>query len=605
MCGIFGVFDNQNSLKNRQPELEAARDTLRHRGPDGEGSFLSSEGKVYLGNRRLAIIDLSGGRQPMTSPDGRYTIVFNGEIYNYKELRRALQSQGHVFKTNSDTEVLLYYFIQHPTDYFKDLRGPYAFAVYDAHTQKLILSRDPSGQKPIYYLQHNHQFAFASELSALKDWFKDFPWSLGKQELQLYLNNYLVPPPYTIFKSVFKMMPGHELAYQVGKLATKNILPSFFADRPTTSDLYTLLDKTIQLELTSDVPVACLLSGGIDSSIIAALAKRHNPRLHTFSIFWEKTPTDHPDLVLSRKVAAQLKTTHREVRFSINDYKKHIQLIQDHFGEPFSRPSIYFWSILFSEIKKDFKVVLSGNGGDEVFGGYPETYRNVRKRNSLLQKTILNVFPQGLAEKVYDWSSQTGQETLQMVAYLLAQPAAKRSGYRRSYKARQLNACLKKDIQLNGYDPDAVFEATFAQTNGDILKKWMYTDLFQRNQEIVTIDADIISMAHSVETRAPFLNQAILQYFARQDSADLIDGRSYKKPLVPILEKLDLGYLVNRPKIGFDGGLTTDPCQNLLENVLENRWTADIFAKPEQLSPELRLKEYFLRDYIRDFKVVA
>src|SRR4051812_22663301 len=362
MCGICGIAGNAD-----RDRLEAMLRTLVHRGPDSGGTHV--DGPVALGARRLSIIDLAGGDQPIENEDGSLVVVQNGEIYNYPELRRDLERAGHVFKTNCDTEVHLHLYEQHGPEYARLLRGMFAVAVWDAPRQRLVLARDRYGIKPLYYRDAGGNLEFASELRALPR------GEIDPDAVEAFLAFNSIPAPYSIFKDVRKLPPGHVLvreesgSVQLIPYSRPGPLPVRHDDEAElVEELRARLRDSVRAHLLSDVPVGVLLSGGVDSAVLAALAAEEtSDAVHTFTIGFEERSFD--ERADARRVAERYATNHHELLVR-PDPQKLFETLADVFDEPFADSSA-LPTYLVSQLAADHvKVALSGEGADELFGGY-------------------------------------------------------------------------------------------------------------------------------------------------------------------------------------------------------------------------------------------
>jgi asparagine synthase (glutamine-hydrolysing) len=380
MCGLFGFFSNRSEKLNVEI-LDACRDTLCHRGPDMVGNF--QDRGLYLGFRRLAILDLSSeGRQPMTSSDGRYTIVFNGEIYNFLELREELERQGEVFRGHSDTEVLLHLYAEHGIQSLDKLNGMFAFGLYDKWDRTLLLVRDRLGVKPLFYWRHEQALAFASELRAMRG-LRGFPTAIDPEALGLYFRLGAVPEWTAIYPGVSKLAPGCWLRYHLesgrveGPVAYWDLPPVGEEDGKTEDDwvdeIEAMLWDATRIRLRSDVALGVFLSGGIDSGLVAAAAAQQHSGLTSLTIGFAGEPEDETALALATARRLGLNAVTRNI--NLLEGLEILPRVMAHFDEPFSDTSALPTSLVCTEARKEFTVVLSGDAGDEVFGGYENHVR--------------------------------------------------------------------------------------------------------------------------------------------------------------------------------------------------------------------------------------
>ena len=371
MCGISGIVSN-GAGRELRTVVDRAVSRQRHRGPDESGVWVG-EG-VVLGHNRLSIIDLSGGRQPMREDAGRFTIVFNGEIYNFRELRRNLEQTGDRFSTSSDTEVLLKLYRRHGAECLQYLNGMFAFAVWDERERTLFLARDRLGVKPVYYWIDGSELRFASELSALTE--GEAGLTLDEEALLDYLSYLYVPAPRTIYAQVKKLPPAHYLTWKDGTVSVRKYWNPWHIQPDDTlsteewaEKLRPLFLDAVRSRLVSDVPLGAFLSGGVDSSaVVAAMATMTDRPVKTFSIGFEGDPSN--ELPYAREIAQLYKTDHVERIISPSDVPDLLQLVSQHFGEPFADSSAIPTLAVSALARENVTVALSGDGGDELFAGY-------------------------------------------------------------------------------------------------------------------------------------------------------------------------------------------------------------------------------------------
>src|SRR3984893_13865638 len=381
MCGICGMLN----LDGSPPDITVVHqmaETIKHRGPDGDGFY--SDTAIALGHRRLSIIDLATGDQPILNEDQSIAIVFNGEIYNYRELREQLIKKGHRFRTNGDTEVIVHLYEEKGIECVRDLNGMFAFAIWDAPRQQLFLARDPLGEKPLYYTSVGRQFLFASELKALLR-AAHVRRQIDPAALDDYLAYGYVSSPRTIYDSVSKLPAAHRLLVQGGRIDISRYWYPWSDTRldvtesEATCELMTLLSDAVRLRMRSDVPIGAFLSGGIDSSLIVALAAKQTSGLQTFSVRLNQLGFDESPY--ARLVAERFHTDHHEIEVDVPQLSDVPMLVRQ-FDEPFADPSAVPTHYVTQAASKHVKVCLSGDGGDELFGGYSQ-YRRTWIENSL------------------------------------------------------------------------------------------------------------------------------------------------------------------------------------------------------------------------------
>jgi asparagine synthase (glutamine-hydrolysing) len=401
MCGIVGKVHADLARPLERKTLQSMCDAIRHRGPDDEGFFF--EGGVGLGMRRLRVIDLAGGHQPMENEDGRLRIVFNGEIYNYRELRAQLEERGHTLRSASDTEVILHLYEDEGVECFRHLRGMFAIAIWDRLRGELVLARDRLGKKPLFYAQTASGLSFSSELqSLLCD--GEIKREIDAQAIDEYLSYLFVPHPRTIYKGVKKLPPASWAVFSAGQLRTGRYWNVRYEEpEPARSredqveKLDVLLREAVALRLVADVPVGAFLSGGLDSSLVVALMREMGQeRVRTFSIGFAESSFD--ELAYARQMASVLDTEHEEfvVNYEVEDL---VPKLLHHFGEPFADSSAIPIYHLSRVTREHVTVALSGDGGDEVFGGY-------RRYQARLLADQYNRWPRWAGPAMGEWFLQ-------------------------------------------------------------------------------------------------------------------------------------------------------------------------------------------------------
>jgi asparagine synthase (glutamine-hydrolysing) len=552
MCGITGA------VPGIEPEI-LGRMTARlaHRGPDGEG-FLSC-GEVSLGHRRLAIIDLPGGAQPMTSADGRCTIVFNGEIYNFAALRRELEAEGAKFRTRSDTEVLLELWARRGPAALEKLRGMFAFALWDTPRKTLHLVRDRLGVKPLYWCQVGPRLLFASEIKGLLA-HPDVPRRLNPQAVDDFLTYLYVPAPQTIFSGLFELPPAHWLRWEAGRVEVHrywDALPAPVAQPlpHLLEELIACLREAVELRLVSDVPLGAFLSGGLDSSTIVALMARASAQpVRTFSLGFGAGEEHYTELEHARAVSAHCGTQHRELEIR-PDSAALLPRMVAHFDEPFGNPTALLVYQLSELTRRHVTVALAGDAGDEVFLGYPR-YAGVRLRRFLdflprpvrravaAASNTLSDSPNGFharrrAREFLSTAGAAWQDAYaEWVSYFT--PAMRRQLYTDEFRSA-----------LGGYDSRVVLDECFQRVAGaDPLDQAAYVDLHTFLPFNLLEYGDRMSMAHALEVRLPFTDHRLVEFSLRLPAALKLRGRQSKfllrqaaRPLLPAstLQRKKLG----------------------------------------------------------------
>ena len=557
MCGIVGYASGDVS----EEALRRMMDAIAHRGPDGEGLVVKDD--VGLGHRRLAIIDLDGGVQPMVSRSGALWITFNGEIYNYRELKQELEKDAP-FITDSDTEVILRLYERDGAQCVRRLRGMFAFAIYDMRTRTLFAARDHLGQKPFYYTDADGEFAFASEIKALLA-LKPSLRELNPQALHEYLNLRIITPPRSMFRRIHKLPPGHHLIYRDGVL---RIEPYWSLDfrhkhrggfRELLDALEDQLTQTVRYHLVSDVPVGAFLSGGLDSSLIVAMMSRFSQGFKTFS--GDVPYGQYSELPWCRMVSERYGTQAHELEIAPSLVRTLPDLVW-HLDEPSDPLSVCVYHI--AELaSREVKVVLGGDGGDELFGGY-DRYFGQRYvswyallpewfRRSVMTRA-LKLVPQG------QWYRSVGHRLRWMHQLSFANSGARYArslsyfyfsdAYRdRLYAPRLQDAAghFNAEENLKYY-----FDAENAE---QLIDRMLYTDCMTRLPDHPVMIQDRMTMAHGLEARAPFMDHELAAFCAAIPSRFKIRGRHLRYIQTQLARRHLPRALVERKKQGFASAL--------------------------------------------------
>uniref|UniRef100_UPI0040497843 asparagine synthase (glutamine-hydrolyzing) n=1 Tax=Gelidibacter sp. TaxID=2018083 RepID=UPI0040497843 len=523
MCGINGVIFKSNTNESSvKQQLTVMNNLIIHRGPDDDGVFAAnnSNNSVGMAMRRLSIIDLSSGNQPMFSEDKSITIVFNGEIYNYKTLKSQLLQEGARFHTQSDTEVILKLYETYGTDGFQQLDGMFGFSIYDAKKQKVFIARDFFGEKPMYYTHTDNQFLWASELKSIINCLPSKP-EISLDGLNLYFRLTYIPAPYTIYESIHKLEPNSFISYDLNTFEFD--IQTIHDNKPIKKQHITFEDakkqvknkviKSVESRSISDVPLGTFLSGGVDSSVVSyCLATMSDSKIDTFSIGFEKASYDETDK--SRVVANLIHSNHHEFIISESDLAHNIDAILLNFDEPFADSSSLPTYLVSSKTKAHVKVALTGDGGDEVFGGYNKYY--IGKLNS----RYTSIVPQILHKNIHKISNG-----------LLKQKDDAR-GFK--YKLNKLLNAINYtdsyywDIISLGFDTKDINEQLLTKyqkqnlfdyyktksniSNPKTLNDFMTIDRHMSLEGDMLVKVDRTSMLNSLECRAPFLNRELFEY---------------------------------------------------------------------------------------------
>ncbi len=562
MCGIAGwanLESNAPLQNNGEAVLRSMCGRMKHRGPDSEGLWLDES--VALGMRRLSIIDLATGDQPVYSEDKSIVVVMNGELYNFREVRADLERRGHKFETQTDTEILPHLYEEYGDAMVEYLNGMFAFALWDKRRQKLLIARDRFGEKPLYYGVFDNKLIFASEPKVLLE-NPHVERELNLDSLRQYLSFDYVPAPASIYKNIYKLPAAHLLILERGEIKTRRYWNLSFekpAEKLSVSEaseqLKELLADSVRMRLVSDVPLGILLSGGVDSSTVAAFAAQFSSkRVKTFSIGFEEDSFDESKY--ARQVAAHLGTEHYEDKLSVEAAADLISEIGGWLDEPLSDGSLLPTLLLSRFVKKHVSVALGGDGGDEIFAGYPMYYAHKVAnfygaiprflRNGLIEP-IVNNLPVSNKNLSFDYKAK------RFVAASKYDLVARHHSWFGSFSIEAQRDLLSKDV--------------LAQTSGNIYKgakdlleicnaenqieKMQFLDMnFYLAEDILT-KVDRASMAVSLEVRAPFLDYRVAEFAASLPLEYKLKGSVGKYILKEAVKNLLPASIIKRPKKGF------------------------------------------------------
>jgi asparagine synthase (glutamine-hydrolysing) len=592
MCGICGKL-NFDPGEPVEPELvQAMMDRIAHRGPDGAGAFVS--GAVGLGHRRLSIIDLSTGDQPMCNEDGSVWVVYNGEIYNFRELRADLQRRGHRFKSTSDTEVIVHLYEELGDACVARFEGMFAFALWDAKRRRLLLARDRVGIKPLYIANTGRALLFASEIKSLLAE-PGVGRRVDPQAVDRFLTYYYLPGEATLFDGIEKLPPGHYLTVSSGRVAVRRYwdLPLEAADpalpfAAAVDRLRNLLKEAVERHLISDVPVGVLLSGGVDSAGVLAHAAAHTAEpLHTFTMGFEGRgfADERP---YARLAAAAFGTRHHEVTMTAAEFRDFLPRYVWHMEEPVCEPpavALFFVSRLARD--SGVKVLLSGEGGDEAFAGYQD-YRNLLYLERLKAafgpfKSVLRAGFAALASA--GW--RRGRHYADLVPasvddYYYSRTSTPTAPFNRGKESLYLPG-FKAMLGTRRSDaPTRCLLETTAQHS--LLGRMLYVDTKTWLPDDLLVKADKMTMATSVELRVPLLDASILQFAASLPDRYKVDGRNLKRILKAALAPIVPPQILARRKAGFPV-----PYAQWLRGELKD------FVRDALLGPDAHLGAYFSR----------
>jgi asparagine synthase (glutamine-hydrolysing) len=600
MCGITGQL-NFDGARPVDPEILARMNqVIHHRGPDSDGFYL--QGHVGLAIRRLAVIDLVAGDQPLSNEDGSVWLVFNGEIYNYPELRSKLLDKGHRFRTNSDTETIVHLYEEYGVECVNSLRGMFAFALWDVNRNRLLLARDRLGKKPLYYAENDGALLFGSELKCLLQ-YPGFPRRPDLGAIHHYLGLQYVPDPMSVFVGVQKLPPAHRLVWEDGKLRTERYWELSYEPKIEKSaneleeELLERLEESVRIRLVSDVPLGVHLSGGIDSSIVTALAAKLTPRpVKTFSIGFEEERFS--ELPYARLVAQMYATEHHEFFVRFDDIPELTRKLIRHFDEPFADPSAIPVYLLAQHTREHVTVALNGDGGDELFAGYIR-YDLDRYANAYAHMPTLlgqKILPALLAH-VRQPLDRPGEKNWLAGVKRLAQAA------RTTKKANILRwgSYFTDDMKDQLWNDDIVSELRASHTRTDqmlsnlfdaapanrFLDRTLYVDSRTYLPGDLLVKADRMTMAHSLEARSPFLDQEFQAWAARLPERYKSNGKTRKYLLKRACAKLLPPKLLTRGKQGF--GI---PLGAWLHGPLKS------WAKSLLLDPKARIGSYLKTSFV-------
>jgi asparagine synthase (glutamine-hydrolysing) len=536
---------------------------IMHRGPDDEGFYFKEN--VAMGMRRLSIIDLATGSQPVSNEDGSVWVVFNGEIYNFPELRRRLLARGHQFSTHSDTEVIVHLYEDHGDDLVDHLNGMFAFALWDERRRRLLVARDRMGEKPLYFTLTANAFVFASELKSLVV-HPEVGRRVNLLALRKYLQYEFVPSPHTMIEGVHKLRPAHRLIFEKGEWRTEPYWRlSYEGERlkvgedEAAEEVHDRLREAVRMRLISDVPLGVLLSGGIDSSAVAALAcEAAEGRVKTFSIAFEEKSFDESSY--ARLVANHLGTEHYERRFTEREMLEIVPEIPRLLDEPLGDGSLIPTFLLSRFTRERVTVALGGDGGDELFAGYP-TYAAHRVAD--YYRALPRLLREGLIEPaVARLPVSTDNLSFDFKAKRFVQGATLPVGERHtvwmgSYTAAQQRSLLAPEVLAACHDEEVFDEVRmYDYANGhDVVERMMTLDATHYLSECVLFKVDRASMAASLETRAPFLDHTLIEFLTKLPVGLKLRGQFGKWTGKYILKRSMRGRLpqqvIERPKKGF------------------------------------------------------
>ncbi|GCF08220.1 asparagine synthase (glutamine-hydrolyzing) [Dictyobacter arantiisoli] len=589
MCGICGIYN----ARSGEPVSTATIDTMirliAHRGPDDRGVHLA--GPLGLGFARLSIIDLSGGHQPMCNETGDVWIVFNGEIWNYKELRKELQERGHIFQTNSDTETIVHAYEEYGVDCIARLHGMFGLALWDGPRHRLLLARDKAGKKPLYYTNLNGNIIFGSEIKAVLG-HPQVKREVDVQAMADFLSVRYVPAPATLFKNIAKIKPGHWILFENGQMREECYWDFSFKateQRPMADYVAGIkqhVQRAVEERMMADVPVGAMLSGGVDSSIIAGIMSRcTNQKVKTFSVGFDQP--EYSELPYARMVANHFGTDHHELVVSSADLTQYWPLLTWHRDEPVSEPSDLGVYLISKLARQHVKVVLSGEGADELFAGYPKYVVDWMARYyHILPAALRDQAIQPLLERL-----PYSMRKLKIAARNLSQPAPQRwmnwfGIFNGPLKEQLLTPATKAMIDL---DASREFQHWLLHNpQRDALSSMLYLDTKIWLPDNLLMKGDKMTMAASLESRIPMLDYKLIEYAASIPSQAKIKGLKTKYLLKQAFADFLPTEILTRKKMGFNvptGIWFREGQRDLISNLL--------------LSERTHSRGFFQRDYIQ------
>ncbi|GCE17405.1 asparagine synthase (glutamine-hydrolyzing) [Dictyobacter kobayashii] len=588
MCGICGIY-NAHSGEPVSPQIiDAMTRLIEHRGPDDSGAHI--DGPLGLGFARLSIIDLSGGHQPMCNETGDIWIVFNGEIWNYKELRKDLQEKGHIFQTHSDTETIVHAYEEYGVDCVARLHGMFGFAIWDGPRQRLLLARDKAGKKPLYYTHLNGNIVFGSEIKAILG-HPAVKREVDVQAMADFLSVRYVPAPATLFKNIAKVKPGHWVLFE-NETMREECYWDFSFKKTEKHSIPEYLDgikqhvhRAVEERMMADVPVGAMLSGGVDSSIISGIMSTlTSHKVKTFSVGF-----DHPDyseLPYARMVADHFGTDHHELVVSSSDLTQYWPLLTWHRDEPVSEPSDLGVYLVSKLARQHVKVVLSGEGADELFAGYPKYVVDWMARYyHILPAPVRNQVIQPLLERL-----PYSMRKLKTAARNISQPAPQRwmnwfGIFNGPLKEQLLANETKMAINL---DASREFQHWLQQNpQRDDLSSMLYLDTKIWLPDNLLMKGDKMTMAASLESRIPMLDYKLIEYAASIPSEAKIKSLKTKYLLKKAFSNFLPEQILTRKKMGF----------NVPTGIWFREGQRDLISKL-LLSERIRDRGYFNNAYI-------
>lgn len=547
MCGFIGcIHEKPQTYSNTDKQkFKDMNDIITHRGPDDDGYYFSEH--IQFGFRRLSIIDLESGAQPLSYENERYWIIFNGEIYNYLELREELIEEGLSFETNSDTEVILALYSSIKEKTSEKLRGMFAFLIWDKEEQTLYGARDPFGIKPFFYYDDGERIFFASEKKSILLALENN--ELNSEALQHYMTYQFVPEPYTLSGSIQKLEPGHYFMKKIGapmeikRYWKAHFSPVIKSEDDFIKEIRDVLYDSVKVHMRSDVPVGSFLSGGIDSTIIASIAKEFHPDIKTFSVGFERDGFSEIDV--AKETAEKLGLENISYVITPEEYMKEFPKIMWHMDDPLADPACVPLYFVAREARKHVTVVLSGEGADELFGGYniyrePQSLEIFKKMPGFMKsllKLLARIMPEGMKGKSFIERGVTPMEE------------------RYIGNAKMFSEAEKKQL-LHTFDHSLKYtditKPLYAESNGyDPVDRMQYIDIHTWMRGDILLKADRTTMAHSLELRVPFLDKEVFEVASKIPTSLKTSHGTTKYILRKAAEGIIPDHVLDRKKLGF------------------------------------------------------
>lgn len=610
MCGIAGII-NLSGVTPPKDLLTRMTDIIEHRGPDGSGDYFSNG--VAFGHRRLSIIDIAGGHQPMTTSDDRVTISYNGEIYNFPELREELKSLGYKFNTSSDTEVILHAYHAWGPKSVERIRGMFAYSIHDKQKNEIFITRDRLGIKPLFYaMLADNNFVFGSELKSLR-LHPNFNTTLREQSIEEYFALGYVPEPHTIYKNVMKLEPGHSLIIDLnsGKIKNEQYWNIKFNEsysgtfEDATRELDKRVEEAVKIRMRADVPLGAFLSGGVDSgAVVANMARNSQDAVNTCSIGFEDPNFNEADY--AQKVADQYKTNHQSKIVDPNDYSL-VNGLMDYYDEPYADSSALPTFRVCELARKKVTVALSGDGGDEHLAGYR------RYKLQMFEEKMRGMFPANFRKNVFgflgkaypkaDWAPRVFRAKTTFQGLARSDVESYFHGVS-IFKPEMRNLLFSKSLKsdLQDYNALEVFNKHAKEAGTDNpLSLIQYLDIKTYLPGDILTKVDRASMANSLEVRVPLLDHELVEWIATLPSDFKLRGTEGKYVFKKSLEGQLPHDILYRPKMGFGVPLAkwfrNELKDKIKETVLSERMLDSGYFEPSYLERLIKDHQSGLRDY--------